>query len=242
MAFGVIYKITNTVNGKPYIGKTKQTLNRRIGQHKRANSVIGQTIRKYGRENFTVEVIEECDTLEQLNERERFWIAFFNCKAPKGYNLTDCGDGSLGCTQETRDKMSVAQRGEKNHFFGKHHTAETRAKLKIANAGEKNFNFGKHRTTATRKKIGAGNHGKKRTPEVRAKLSVLKRSESSFKNLLNELDKRQMSYTALAKLLGLSQSSISRKMRGKVRFTAKDIARLVEIFGLPAEYLMARDD
>lgn len=137
MAFGVIYKITCLVNGKPYIGQTKQTLNRRIGQHATADSYIGKAIRKYGWENFTVEVLEECETPEQLNERERFWIACFNCKHPNGYNLTDGGDGSLGCTQETRDKMSAAQRGEKNHFFGKHHTVETRAKLKMANSGKK---------------------------------------------------------------------------------------------------------
>lgn len=53
---------------------------------------------------------------------------------------------------------------------------------------------------------------------------------------------RRFSYSMLAKLMGLSMVNISRKMRNERNFTAKDIAKLVEIFGLPAEYLMARED
>lgn len=125
MAFGVIYKITCLVNGKPYIGKTKQTLNRRIGQHKLANSVIGQAIRKYGWENFTVEVLEECDTPEQLNEREQFWIAHFNSKTPNGYNCTAGGDGLSCPSVETIEKMKASS---KKRFAEHPVTDETKAK------------------------------------------------------------------------------------------------------------------
>lgn len=71
--------------------------------------------------------------------------------------------------------------------------------------------------------------------------SVVK--DSPFKNLLIELDKCKITYRRLAEILGFkSEISISHKMSGKYNFTAKDIAKLVEFFGKPAEYLMSRDD
>ena len=111
--YGVIYMIVNLLNGMRYVGQTRQPLKKRMYQHAKANSYIGNAIRHYGWKNFTVEVIEECETLEQLNEREKFWIAYFNCKHPNGYNLTDGGDGIASCTQETRDKISAAKTGKK---------------------------------------------------------------------------------------------------------------------------------
>ena len=113
MAYGIIYKLTNKISGKIYVGKTIHRLSERFSGHKCANSVVGQAIRKYGVENFSVEVIEECDSLESLNEREKFWIRELNCKSPNGYNLTDGGDGLVGCTQETREKISRAKTGKK---------------------------------------------------------------------------------------------------------------------------------
>ena len=96
---GVIYLITNTLNGKNYVGKTKQKLEKRITQHKydsrKGRPGLGAAIRKYGWENFSVEVLETCP-VEMLNEREMFWIRELNSKAPNGYNLTDGGDGNSG--------------------------------------------------------------------------------------------------------------------------------------------------
>ena len=68
------------------------------------------------------------------------------------------------------------------------------------------------------------------------------RGDSPYKNLLAEMLKRNISYRNLAVLLGISQANLSRKMLGERLFTRKDIAKLVEIFGMPAEYLLARDD
>ena len=137
MAYGVIYKITNTLNGKLYVGKTTTPLNQRMASHRCADTVIGKAIRKHGWENFNVEVLEECETPEQLNEREIFWIAYFNCKFPNGYNLTDGGEGggSKIYTPERNAKISAANSGENHHMFGKHHTAETCAKISASNMG-----------------------------------------------------------------------------------------------------------
>lgn len=132
--------------------------------------------------------------------------------------------------------------GENNPFFGKHHKKETKDKLSEMNSGQNNPNFGIPRTDEQRAKIGAGNRGKKRTTEMRAKVSATKRGETPYKNLSREITQRQLTYTALAKLMGMAPNTFSRKMTCKRNFTAQDIAKLVEIFGCSAEYLMARDD
>lgn len=88
-----VYKITNRLNGKIYIGQTKQSLEKRFMQHLHTNSPLGQAMRQCGTDNFTIEVIEECENQEQLNEREKFWIKVLNCKVPNGYNLADGGYG-----------------------------------------------------------------------------------------------------------------------------------------------------
>ena len=84
------------------------------------------------------------------------------------------------------------------------------------------------------------NYGQPCAPEVSSKISFKNRGNSQFQNLLSEIDKRQLSYNRLAKLMGLSYPSISAKMLGRLNFTAKDALKLEEIFGLPAKYLLER--
>ena len=78
--------------------------------------------------------------------------------------------------------------------------------------------------------------------EKSANLSKACRSESPYKNLLCEMDKRKITYRTLGELMVLSHNSISLKMLGKVKFSERDTAKLVEISGKPADYLMARDE
>lgn len=91
---GIIYKITNKVNGKSYIGQTRYTLEFRWRQHlhKKDNVYFHNAIKKYGAENFSLEVLEECD-VDKLNSREIFYIAKYNT-FEEGYNLTIGGDGN----------------------------------------------------------------------------------------------------------------------------------------------------
>ena len=215
--YGVIYLLINLVNGKMYVGQTNN-LSRRIWQHKNGDQYVDKAIQKYGWENFAVKILEECETREQLNEREIFWIAFFNCKVPNGYNYTDGGQGA------------TEQFGEKNHFYNQHHTDETKAILRQ-----------KQRERILRGETPAflGHH---HTEESKAQLSVSHRDESPYKNLISEMDSRQLTYTSLAELMGLSQGALSMKLHDKLPLTESDIAKLVEIFERPAEYLLARDD
>lgn len=95
----VIYKITNLLNEKIYIGQTRQPIEKRFLQHFKADSPLGQDMREYGIENFTIEIIERCENQEQLNEREIFWINALNSKQPNGYNVTSGGSGYVAKTK-----------------------------------------------------------------------------------------------------------------------------------------------
>ena len=77
--------------------------------------------------------------------------------------------------------------------------------------------------------------------EICSEIKKAQREDSPYKNLLNELDQRDISYRGLAKLLGVSHASAARKMRGERNFTCKDKAKLVEIFGKPIDYLLQRE-
>ena len=204
----VIYKATNKINGKCYIGQTKN-LGRRIRDHIRdKKSVISQAIRKYGVVNFKWCILEICFSQEELNEKEQWYIKHFNSFGESGYNLTIGGENPpLRCgtfeelygdekakelkhnlkirnkgkkvseetkikiseankkyfkentdsflkryspiteetkkrmsewqigrkmSKETRNKMSETHKGDKNHFFGKHHTEESKNKIREA--------------------------------------------------------------------------------------------------------------
>ena len=108
----IVYKITNLLNGKIYVGQTTQTLEARMLQHKYHHKglYIDRAIYKYGFENFHSEILEECNTQDELNEREKFWIAKLNSKVPFGYNQTDGGRGHSGYipTLEALANMSKA--------------------------------------------------------------------------------------------------------------------------------------
>lgn len=93
-----IYKITNLLNGKCYVGQSID-IEKRWAEHKSiynhprcSNYHIYRAFRKYGIENFSFSVIEECEQ-SLLNEREKFWIQHYN-SFECGYNMTVGGDGT----------------------------------------------------------------------------------------------------------------------------------------------------
>ena len=149
MVYGRIYKITNTINNKPYFGQTRQQPNRRWTQHKQAaknggKMILYNAIRHHGVENFTFEVVCECDTLEELNSKEIEYISINNSLSPHGYNAGKGGDNyektpetckkisesnkGRKITEEWRKNMSIARKGRKI-------TEETRIKMQIAQKG-----------------------------------------------------------------------------------------------------------
>lgn len=174
-----IYKITNKINGKVYIGQSID-IDTRWRQHCNAkdNFAIHNAIKKYGKENFKFEVLLECP-VDMLNVWERDMIALYDCISPNGYNLTEGGEG-YKCSDETRLKMSNAQKGKNrseetkikisNTQKGKHHSEETRLKMSNIRKGVKL----KPHSEETKYKISESLKGKKRQPfsaEHKRKLS-----------------------------------------------------------------------
>ena len=179
---GVIYLRPNLINGKKYVGQATD-LEERQNRWKcltqpYAGPAINAARAKYGIDNFGFEILKECED-EELDKWEKYYIKELNTKAPFGYNLTDGGGGKSGFTvsEETRKKMSEAQKGEKHHMYGKHLSEETRNKLseahrgkKIteemrkkmseAHKGEKNHMYGKHLSEETKRKLSESHKGK----------------------------------------------------------------------------------
>ena len=106
-----IYKIKNKINGKIYIGQSND-IKRRLKEHccpeayKRSRIPVDIAIHKYGKENFIFEVVEEC-SLEQLNQREEFWIQYYdsykmgyNCSKGGGQQSIGSNNGRARLTEE----------------------------------------------------------------------------------------------------------------------------------------------
>lgn len=154
----IIYKIENKINGKIYIGQTKNSLNNRVANHFKNDSFIGKALRKYGLQSFEISIIDEATTKEVLSEKERYWIKSFNCSVPFGYNIVQGGSYSTGFSgrhhsESSLQKMRKQQTGENNGMYGKRHSAETRKKIGNAELG---FNH----SEATKQKMGIAHKGK----------------------------------------------------------------------------------
>ena len=123
----LIYKITNDVNDKVYIGQTTMTLNKRVHLYEdeykfssRSRPIIS-AMRKYGFEKFHFDVLKDnIKTKEELDSFEIKYIKKFNSADKKfGYNV-ELGGNSVGKhSEETKSKISQAQIGNKNHMYGK---------------------------------------------------------------------------------------------------------------------------
>jgi group I intron endonuclease len=95
----IIYKSTNKINGKIYIGQTTKNLEQRIKAHLNESKIdknrpFLSSINKYGIDNFIFEIIDFANNLEELNDKEIYWINFYNSVSPNGYNITGGGQGT----------------------------------------------------------------------------------------------------------------------------------------------------
>jgi len=132
----VIYKITNLINNKIYIGKTIADKSDYFG----SGILINRSIEKYGIEHFKKEIIDNTSSIEELNEKEKYWIKYFNSTDLSiGYNIGKGGDGGDIFTNHP-DKEEIRKRcskiGEKNGMFGRHHTKESIDKISKKKKGQ----------------------------------------------------------------------------------------------------------
>jgi group I intron endonuclease len=101
-----------------------------------SNYDLHKAIREFGQENFKHEIIEDnISTIEETNVAEMFWIKWYNSKAPRGYNMTDGGEGvkRLKMSLESRNKMRLKKLGKK---LGPHSEIH-KQRLRVSNKGKK---------------------------------------------------------------------------------------------------------
>jgi len=111
----IVYLITNKITGKKYVGQTVGSLLDRWKSHCNKKSFcrrLKHSIEKHGSENFEIKVLVRCDSIEEMNHREAYYIRLFSTLVPNGYNLKTGGSNSLA-SAETKAKMSVSQKGIK---------------------------------------------------------------------------------------------------------------------------------
>lgn len=160
----IIYKISNNQNGKIYIGQTIQPFNHRVNEHKKkmrngTKHPLYDAMRKHGIEAFSFEIIDNAVSQEELDTKEIFWIKHFNSEYPNGYNLTAGGAGTFNYHHTEEDKKRMSQLkfgkfdGEKNPFYGKHHSKEQIEKWKRDRKGRKLTEEWKQNISKTRKRI-----------------------------------------------------------------------------------------
>lgn len=235
----LIYKFTNKINGKIYVGKTKKSLRQRITAHKsaaktfRGNQLIHKAIRKYGIENFEIVILEDkIASINELNERERHYIALNRSTEREfGYNFSIGGEGGTSLS------------GSDNPMFGK-----SRPDLSARNIVNKGKTLeeihGKEKAEEIKRMASQSSSGKKHSDESKRKMGESQKlswergrnnSEKYFTHMQNRLNNAILvmqvkvfcpelnmefdSVTAAAKYTNNSIGNVSSVLNGKLKRT-----------------------
>lgn len=137
-----IYKLTNTVNNKIYIGKSICIENRLyhhlwyLKNNRHNNKHLQRAYNKYGEKAFKFEILKELSDKNNINQWEKYYIAHLESyKINKGYNILEGGNGGAVINEETRKILSEQSKGNKN-CLGRHHSEETKQKIRLGNLGK----------------------------------------------------------------------------------------------------------
>ena len=158
----IIYKTTNLINGKIYIGQYSGKNENYLGSGK----YFLRALKKYGKKNFTREILEECNFKEQLDNREKYWIEELHARNIEiGYNIAKGGQTGFikGSTHSEESINKMKRFGPDNHFYGKKHTEESKQKMKEHQpdkTGENNPMYGKTFSEESKKLMSEAKIGK----------------------------------------------------------------------------------
>ena len=166
-----------------YVGQTVQSVRARLNQHiwhttspsqrkLHVNYWIKQLLDAGQKPLLRLVCLRE--TVEEMDAAESAAIAKLRAKGYKLCNITFGGDGHFLMSEETKEKISQAQRGENNHFFGKKHTEETKELIRQAGLGRACSPETRAKLSTTFTGPSSPNWGRKHTSETRAKLLAAK--------------------------------------------------------------------
>ena len=165
--YGVIYKITNKINDKIYIGQTVQGFDRRYHNKGGDTSIerlylsthnehLKYSIDKYGFDNFEInKIFDVAFSLEELNIKEEMWIRYYDStNRDKGYNIMFGGDNHR-MSEETKNKIRQARKGKEpwNKGLKNIYSKKTLNKMSISKIGDNNGFYGKHHSKDFIKKL-----------------------------------------------------------------------------------------
>lgn len=206
----IVYKATNKINGKIYIGKTIRKLSHAKARHfNRAklgfDTYFYNAIRKYGFDSFEWEVIYNGTSDIDICNKEVELIKYFNSRSQDiGYNMTDGGDGSSGIIvkESTKKLMSINSLGIKNSCYGLH--------------GTNHPAYGNKHSQEVKDKISKTFKDKPKTEEHKSNLSKAKLMLSHYSYELRvkafELRLQGLTYQKIADELNISSSAVAYKI------------------------------
>ena len=182
-----IYKTTNLINNKIYIGQSKYNDPSYLG----SGIFIKQAIEKYGRKNFSKEILEECKSQDIANEREKFWIKDLNSKHREfGYNVAD-GGSSFIMNEEIAERISKTLKGKYT--------------------GENSFRHGMKISEEHKDAISKSNKGRIFSDEVKKKMSKSRKGILFSKETREKMSKSH----SLKKLTSEHKENISKSLIGR---------------------------
>ena len=198
---GYIYLITNNINGKIYIGQHRSNTFDRA--YYGSGSLIIMAVKKYGKENFTQTLLQECYDEDELNEMEQYWIAHYNSTDKNiGYNIK-YGGNSTSCPNEVRKKISEKALGRyKNYVYVFRGDVERHISRELLDDFIKDgYSIG--RCERTRKSLSKGYNysvkgmqGKSHSAETKRKMS-----EASYGKKKSDSARKNMSKSKLGKMM-----------------------------------------
>lgn len=241
----IIYKTTNLINNKSYVGQSKHDNDEKyLG----SGPLLKKAINKYGKENFIKETIDRCLSKEELDEKETFYIKLYNTLVPNGYNISIGGNRDFHndktskkisdkltgrvLSEETKKKIGGATKGKS---YEKRYGLEKSNELKRIRKEfllKTNPMINGH-TEKSKQKISLSLIGHKQTefqkkrvsecnscPKTEShKLNLSKSKSKSLKNynfIKEKLDGR-MSFKEVSEILGVSITSVWRTYNNKLK-------------------------
>lgn len=155
---GIIYYIFHIESGKGYVGRhNSEDLFHRFKIHARSKNMLGNSIRKYGKESFKVVLLDTGNSDQELYEKEIFWIDKLNTFGSDGFNLNSGGQGISGWNPSDLSRLAMSMAKKGYTFSEDHKSSLSKARKGIPKSEEH------------KKKISEAHKGKTHTKEHTAK-------------------------------------------------------------------------